>query len=266
MEILHTGVRTLPENALADAHPDEIVGFVARPRVQFSSTEALDGLNDDAYVAASDAFNTWWQAGPGTPIPIADLAIAVHEALRQVEPALSDATEVARIAAITPKLRRAKARARIGDIIAVPARDNAYHFVVLVCRNRFGTAFGLFRGCHPLRIPPADLASAATGVAIYSGEEAIGSGRWRLAGHGAHILDCFPADPEIYHRPQPWFVGIPGIPAIGEFGAAETATGRLRNLTSAEAVDIDLADTYEQVYLPEQFEQALARIITRLGR
>jgi hypothetical protein len=260
VEILHDGVRTLPDEILVDAHPDEIVGFIERPRVQSSDTEALGDLNDAAYVAASAAFNAWWQAGPGQPITVADLAAVVLEAVRQVGPDLLDAAEVARLTAIAPKLRHAKARARIGDIIAVPTGDHAYHLVVLVCRNSFGTAFGLFRGRHPLRIPPANLAAAATGVAIYSAEDAIKTGRWRIAGHNEQVLGCFPAEPEIYHRPQP---PIPGIPAIGEFGAAETAAGRLRDLTPAEAREIDLAGSYRQTYLPKSFEQALAGLIAR---
>ncbi len=57
-----------PDDALTDAHPDEIVGFVERPRARSRTTKALADLNDGPYVAASRAFNEWWQAGPGVPI------------------------------------------------------------------------------------------------------------------------------------------------------------------------------------------------------
>jgi hypothetical protein len=216
LEILHDGARTLPDDALTDAHPDEVVGFVEHPRVRSRDTGALGDLNDSVYVTASDAFNTWWQAGPGVPIRAAAFATAVLEALRLVGPALLDPAETARLTVITPKLRRAKARAGIGDLIAVPTGDQDYHLVVLVCRNSFGTAFGLVRGRYPLRTPPANLAAAATGIAIYSTEEAIKTGRWRNVGHDGKVLSCFPADPEIYHRPQPPTCGLPPSASSGQ--------------------------------------------------
>ncbi|SBT65651.1 hypothetical protein GA0070622_2652 [Micromonospora sediminicola] len=258
LEILREGARTLPNNALADGHPDEIVGFVVRPRTRARNTDVLGGLNDGPYVAASDAFNHWWQTGAGAPITLVDLAAVVLEALRYVGPALLDSSEVARLTAITPKRRRAKARARIGDIIAVPTDNHHYHLVVLVCRNRFGAAFGLIRGRYPLRNPPAGLTAAATGIVRYCDEEAISTRRWRIVGHDSQQLGWFPADPEIYHRPGPL---LEGLPTVGEFGSGETATGHLRDLTAAEALAIDLAGSYEQVYLHEHFEPALAEFI-----
>jgi hypothetical protein len=258
LEILREGARTLPDDVLADGHPDEIVGFVERPRAGARNTDVLAGLNDGPYVAAAAAFNHWWQTGPGTPITLVDLAAVVHEALRNVGPALLDSSEAARLTAITPKRRRAKARARTGDIIAVPTGNHDYHLVVFVCRNRFGAAFGLIRGRYPLRNPTASLAAAATGIVRYCDEEAISTGRWRIVGHDSQALGCFPADPEIYHRPEP---PIAGLPAVGEFGSGETASGHLRDLTAAEAFAIDLAGSYEQVYLHEHFERTLAEIL-----
>ncbi|WP_328421055.1 hypothetical protein OG470_04485 [Micromonospora sp. NBC_00389] len=262
LEILREGARTLPGDALADGHPDEIVGFVERPRARARNTDVLGDLNDGPYVAASAAFNRWWRAGSGGPVTRVDLAAVVLEALRQVGPALLDSAEAARLTAIAPKLRRAKARARIGDIIAVATGNHDYHLVVLVCRNRFGTAFGLIRGRYPLRNPTAGLTAAATGIVRYCDEEAISTGRWHLVGNDRQLLGYFPADPEIYHRPQPPF---PGLPAVGEFGSGETASGNPRDLTAAEALAIDLTGSYVQVYLHEQFEQALAEIIAPHG-
>lgn len=115
----------------------------------------------------------------------------------------------------------------------------------------------MIRGRYPLRNPAAGLTMAATGIVRYCDEEAISIGRWRIVGHDNQVLGCFPADPEIYHRPQPPF---PGLPTVGEFGSGETASGHLRDLAAAEALAIDLAGSYEQVYPHEQFERALAGI------
>jgi hypothetical protein len=263
LEILYDGARTLPDDALADAHPDEIVGYTERPRVRSRDTDAVGDLNDGAYVAASGAFNRWWQAGPGTPVTAADLGTAVLDALRLAGPVLLGGQDATHLTAIAPKLRRARARARVGDVIAVPTSDHDYHLVVLVCRNRFATAFGLFHGRYPLRTPPVDLAARATAAVRYSSEDAIATRRWRIVSHDEHLLAIFPADPEIYHAPQPPF---PGLPRIGEFGAAETADGQLRDLTSAEARTIDLGGSYQQYYEQGQFERALPELLARHSR
>ncbi|MEJ3748634.1 hypothetical protein WEI85_35805 [Actinomycetes bacterium KLBMP 9797] len=260
LEILPWGVRTLPGEALVDAHPDEIVGFVPRPGARARDTSVVGELNDSPFVLAADAFNDWWQAGSGKPITVADLAEAVLEALRQIGTIVQDPTQLARLTAVTPTLRRAKARARVGDIISVPAGRLDQHLVVILCRNRFGTAFGLIRGRYPLRRPATELDAAATGIAVYCDEHAITSRRWRIVGHDDRLLGRFPTDPEIYHRPQPPF---PGMPPVGEFGSAETASGPLRDLTAAEAHAIDLDGSYQQVYLHDQFEEVIAALIAR---
>jgi len=66
------------------------------------------------------------------------------------------------------------------------------YLVVLGCRNGFGTAFGLIRGRCPQRHPLHDFDTAATGVAVYSEEHGIASGRWRIVGHDDSLLTTFP--------------------------------------------------------------------------
>jgi hypothetical protein len=257
LTILADGVRTMPAGALTDAHPDEIVGLVERPPAADRSTGAVSELNDNAFVVAAAAFGDWAEAGP--PVPLAGLASALLATLREVGPDLRDPADAARLTAVTPELRRARARPRVGDVIAVPPG----HLVVLLCRNRIGTAFGLFRGAFPAQAAPADLRTHATGTAVYSEERAIHSGRWRIVGHDEGLLDAFPGEPEIYHLPLPGTPSIPGLPVIGEFGAAETADGRLRDISEAEARAVDLRGAYRQSYLYELFEMELPRLIAR---
>jgi hypothetical protein len=84
LAILRWGARTLPGGALADAYPDEIVGFDTLPPARNSDAAAVDELNDNAFVLASNAFNDWWRAGTGVPITAAGLGSAILEALHQV--------------------------------------------------------------------------------------------------------------------------------------------------------------------------------------
>lgn len=262
LEVLHHGARTLPDEALSDARPNEIIGFLEHPRARLRTIDAVRDLNDVAFVDASEAFNSWWQEVLGAPMTAAELGASVLGALREGGLSLSGEPAVATIESITPRLKRAKARARVGDIIAVPAGDGSHYLVVVICRNAFGIGFGLLRGRHTLPTQVAHLGATATGVAVYSDAEAIAGGRWRIVGHDDGLLAHFPADPEIYHRPQPPF---PGLPPIGAFGAAETAGGRLRDIDEAEARRVDLLDTYQQSYLSETLAGELPALLARHG-
>ena len=68
----------------------------------------------------------------------------------------------------------------------------------------------------------------------------------------SYMLASFPANPEVYHKPNAW----PGIVDTGEFGAAETGDGKMRFIDADEARDVGLVDgtyrqTYPAVYLQE---------------
>jgi len=263
LDILCYGAQTLPDDALVDAHPDEIVGFAEQPPATSRDTDAVSDLNDNAFSEASSAFNAWWETGTGAPITVAELGAAVLGALQECGPALRDEPDAARLTSVTLKRERAKARARAGDVIAVPAGDDAYHLVVLVFRGRFGTAFGLLRGRYGSPTPPPDLSGAATGVAVYSDDEGIAAGRWPIVGHNDGLLALFPAEPERYHQPQPTF---PGLPPIGPFGAAETLDGRLRDVSEEESRRVGLLeDSFQQTYHSSILGRVLPDLLARPG-
>lgn len=159
-------------------------------------------------------------------------------------------------------VRRARSgRPKVGDIISIPVGKTEYRFAIVVARNRFGMALGLFEGRGPLGRRPApknatliDLLPAGShppikSRPIYTAEAEIKSGRWRIVGHDKTLLDLFSRNPEIYHEADP------DLPEVGPFGAGETADESLRLLSEVEAGEVGLLDgRYTQTRLPSEIE------------
>lgn len=215
----------------------------------------IDDLNDSTFVAAADllAFliENVHATNEGTvslPILVSCTASAVQAANLTLEDVSSSAVESMTIAA-----GRQKKRPAHGDIVAIPARTGGYHLAVVVGRDRFGTAFGLLRGTfNPPRIPKVT-SRALRRKPIYSDDQLIATGVWKVVGHDEELISSFSA-PEIYHRPD---MQIPGV-NLGEFGAAETPLGELRLIGRDEAQEIGLLDgRYRQTYLSEYLQDLL---------
>jgi len=174
------------------------------------------------------------------------------EALRAGRVPLADVEggAVARLAIEAPKK---SVKLTPGDIVAIPAAAGGHHVAVALTRNRFGTALGLFRGtCRLPRIAAA--LKAPLPHPVYTDEQPVKTGVWRVIGHDESLLALFPADPEIYHKPR----RRPGVDDTGEFGAAETADGTLRFIDADEARAVGLAEgTYRQTLLSPLLEKYL---------
>jgi hypothetical protein len=90
--------------------------------------------------------------------------------------------------------------------------------------------------------PSADVLRAPRKHPVHTEESLAKDGTWKVVLHDEALLASFPADPEVFHKPNAW----PGIDT-GEFGAAETAGGPLRMIDEAEAREVGLLDgTYRQ--------------------
>lgn len=77
---------------------------------------------------------------------------------------------------------------------------------------------------------------------VYSDDRLIVNGEWLVVGNDGRLRELFPAEPEIYHRP-----GL--APEVGEFGAAESPDGTLRQIDQEEAEAVGLHDrSYNQAY------------------
>ena len=216
----------------------------------------VDQLNDSVFVIAADLMSeaVAAMARPGGRPSAQAVLRLLHDGLEQAR--ASKLVELPDDSAEHWKIRaprkKARMRTRVGDIVAVPVGPDRYRHVIVVAKNGFGTAAGILDGPGPLH-PTAPL--RRTGLRpVYVGEESIDDGSWPIVGHDEKLLEHFDRDPEIFHRNNP---DLPD-PMIGPFGSGETASGRMRELSEAEANEIGLLDrSYSQVLLPQQLEDFL---------
>ncbi|QFZ21303.1 hypothetical protein [Saccharothrix syringae] len=192
-------------------------------------------LNDHVFEDAREHAAAVVRATDGTP---EQFAAALLQVLRTgaVELADVDPTEVRKLVVSAGKAPRPVP----GDVLAIPVAPHGYRLAVVLTRNQFGTALGLFDGVSPDGRPDARLLAAPGRFPVYTEESLLKDGTWRVVGHDEGLLARFPANPEIYHRPRPGG-------GTGEFGAAETVDGALRLVDEEEARAVGLADnTYRQ--------------------
>jgi hypothetical protein len=195
------------------------------------SPSRVPDLDDDVFAEAGE-----YAHGLGG----AELADFLLAELRGGRIILADVEpdEIGGLTVETPRKRVAKPKP--GDVVAIPAAAGGYRPAVVLARNRFGTALGLFTGISPNG--QVGRLRSAPGQPVYTDESLIKDGTWPVVDHDESLLELFPADPPIYHRPNAW----PGIDT-GEFGAAETADGTMTPISEDEAGELGLTDgTYRQ--------------------
>jgi hypothetical protein len=216
----------------------------------------MSELNDAVFVMASDCLAALAREladQVGRPATALELSNGLLQALQTAEPNLAD-TVATDLKTLTISVTKSARKTKVGDIIAIPAKNGGYHVASVLAKNSFGTALGLYQG--KLARPKAAFARHPVPMRypVYTDEHLIAQGQWRIVGHDEKLPSLFPAEPEIYHRNEPT---IPN-PLIGKFGAAETAAGRLRQLDEKEARDVGLLDgTYHQVLLGEELQNRL---------
>jgi hypothetical protein len=217
--------------ATADGGPSRFTATLAGGKPYRSeSPSRVPDLDDNVFAEASE-----YAHGLDTSRLAASLLAELRGGriiLADVEP-----DEIGGLTVETPKKRVAKPKP--GDVVAIPVAGGYRPAVVLV-RNRFGTALGLFTGVSPNG--QVGRLRGAPGRPVYTDESLIKDGTWPVVDHDESLLELFPADPPIYHRPNAW----PGIDT-GEFGAAETADGTMTPISEDEAREVGLTDgTYRQ--------------------
>jgi hypothetical protein len=265
-EILTWALKGCRDDLLSDVHPARVVALIpkmrrgATTRLGDDAVSAVAELNDNVFVVASDFLSDLAasiKAATGTTPTLGQLCETIVQGLhKDSEELLSDISPID-IVGVTAKVKEGRRIVtRIGDIVAIPAKNGEYSTALILDKNAFGTAYGLFEGTSKPR--PVSLSSHPPVVRhpIYSGDEFVAAGRWRIVGHDEALRSLFPREPEIYHRKQI----IEGGPTIGPYGAGETASGRVRQLSREEAEDLGvLSGEYQQVYTPEELESYLNR-------
>jgi len=202
----------------------------------------IHDLDDHPFVEASEHICVLVErmcAESGAPVTPQQFASAILHVLRSGRIILADVKpeDIRKLTADVTRKRIAKPRP--GDVLAIPAKKGGYHMaVVIVARNRFGTALGLFQGTSAEGRLDVGLRRAPRKDPVYTDTGRIADGTWRIVDHDDSLLVLFPSDPPIYHRPNAW----PGVVDTGEFGAAETADGTLRLIGPDEARVVGLQD------------------------
>lgn len=214
-------------------------------------------LGDRAFVDAGDLLSELARrlaATQGSRPTVSDVAHLLGQGLLRVQPELLEDFDPTELEGLTVQSDQVPKRAEVGDILAIPARDGRHFLAVVLDRNTFGTALGLFEGTHPARAISAAEHPPVVDRPVYVGEEAVASGRWRVVGHDDDLVKVFPPKPEIFHRPDPDLLDD----SVGPHGAAETPDRQVRQLSEREAREVGIFDRdFIQIYLGEQLEGRL---------
>jgi hypothetical protein len=264
-EILTWGLRSTRGEVLADVMPAQVAALepVLRSGVHgVGGDEPADvqGLNDASFVLATELFADMADAvrkqHGGAPTLATACEILVQALARCDDDMLSDVApkDVVRIEAERHPDNRGSAP-RIGDVVAIPLRDGSHALAVVLADDVFGVAYGLFRPPAPPRPLSRDAHPPVEPHPVYSSDEPVAGGRWRVVGHDKGLVELFPR-PEIFHRPDP------DEPDVGPHGAAETASGELRALSREEAEAIGVLEPdFRQTWEPDALEEHLSALV-----
>jgi hypothetical protein len=198
------------------------------------------------------------QALTGGAPTLAELCRVLGEALGKCRSGLLADIPPQSIQDITGKMKKAgKVAAKPGDIVAIPSPETGlFYFACVAAKNRFGTAFGFFKGVFPPMTPSQMHRLPALQNVIYSGEQCLASGRWTIVGHDDNLLRRFPSDPELFYRTAP----------NAPFGLGETSAGKIRQLSKEEANRIGLLDnSYRQLYTCDFLEKRLPALLEKVS-
>ncbi len=250
-ELIAWGLRSIPGDLIADLVPAAVVRVEITPRGESPPDGSqVSELNDACFVAAAELVQA--AAADIESAGVAPLTTSVCDRiaaeLRANVHLLGDdpPPTIARVAVIAKKSAK---RTKVGDLVAIPASKGEFYVAVVIAKNRFGVAFGLFEGRHPAA--PVTIAKhpEVRRHPVYSGDPAISSGRWKVIGHDDALRALFPNNPEIFHRAGP---------ATGPHGIGETADGAIRELSEEEERELGLRDgTYDAILLTDELEQYL---------
>ena len=267
-ELLTWGAKSSGGEFFSDAHPADIT--LLKPQLRKGARlletwdardedrSALRDLNDAAYVVASDLVgdvSTAVEEQTGEPPTLRRFCEIIVGGLRLCDEGLLSDVRPSDIVAVKADVKKQKrSSAKVGDIIAVPAKNGEHFIGVVLDKNKFGVAYGFFRGTSRIKPVGARSHPPADRHPVYSSDLHMAGGRWKVIGHDEGLLSLFPSEPELYYRKYP----DDNNPAIGPYGAAENAAGRIRHVSKEEAEEVGLlSGEYRQVRLPEQVESYL---------
>jgi hypothetical protein len=269
LEILCWELKACPEEYLEDVNVFRITAL--RPKMKrggktsgYSVEEDTSGpidssigdLNDNIFVVASDLLSdvmSVFRLDNSRNPNLKELCGILWEGLKSCKDDMLCDINLSQFVGIDAEIRKQKKiLGKVGDLVAIPAKDNKFFVACILAKNCFGTAYGFFDGTYHLKTSRRILALASLRLhPIYSDNEFVSSGRWQIIDHDEELLSRFPLEPEIYHIDQILEEG----PKIGPYGSGETASGIMRDLTKEEAEKIGLlSGKYNQVRTGKKLE------------
>jgi hypothetical protein len=262
LEILGLAVPTSSDHLEGFAPPVRFTAVLKGNKKHKGGATRVGELNDAAFVEASDlmAFLAEGRSAAASgPVSLAVLGEAVLDVLRWGAIRFDD-VDIDAVSRLSVESAKRVAKAKIGDVVAIPIGGSRYRLAVVLSRDRYGTAYGLLEGTPTVpRLPDPARPPAPRGRPVHSDDVLVASGQWIVVGHDDALRSLFPADPEVYHDPK---LVVPGFKLDrGPFGTAEMGgSGAVRKIDEAEAREVGLLDgTYQKVYLGEELTEALAK-------
>ncbi len=168
-----------------------------------------------------------------------------------------DPRDVVKLKAVAE--RRPKVRLARGDIVAIPASNGEYFFVVFLTINT-DHAFGIVEGTHQITPIADDWNPKTLKYAVYSDDRLLREGRWRIVGKCERLCERFPDKPSIYLDAKTHNKVFPNDPS--QYGVILGVRGAARHISRREAKEVGLlSGDYQQSYNGEQFEEYLERKI-----
>ncbi|HEX4225593.1 MAG TPA: GNAT family N-acetyltransferase, partial [Pseudonocardiaceae bacterium] len=200
-ELLEILAWSIPVNALPEPLPLR-ANLKGSKRYRSSAASRVGGLNDNVFEEARDTLRILL-AATGTTVTPEVFADALRQVLNTGQVTTADVAGTD-VDTITPDMRKKRpTKTAVGDLLAIPLGQGGHRLGVVLARNRFGTALGLFAGSSANRGLTAELRSAPGEFPVYTEESLVKNGSWPIVGHEENLLALFPADPEIYHKPGP---------------------------------------------------------------
>ncbi|MFM9555044.1 MULTISPECIES: hypothetical protein [Streptomyces] len=215
-------------------------------------------LSDSMFTDVADILAGLSDEEGGSPVSPSDLADILLSFINDESAKLIDVSG-GDIAQLSASVTKSAVRPDVGDILAIPS-GGIWYAAIVVARNRFGVAFGIFRDAFDSVAAVDPRRSIACKFPVYSDDVQVLNGSWEMVGHDKSLLSSFPDEPEIYHRP------IPGWPGrdFGEFGAAENPAGDIRLIDGDEARAVGISSGgYRQSYSSEFLQQSLDGLVGR---
>jgi len=273
--IVAWGLKSCGDETLLDVKPANISAL--KPKVKKGAgrlvsnpdmdeaESAVEDLNDNVFVLASDLISVLANAIKRVKkqAPALDeICSVIVDGLHQCDEDLMIDMNPAHIIGVKAEIdKRRKIIGQLGDVVAIPAKNGEFFLACILAKNQFGTAYGFFEGTSKPRPISAASHPPALPHPIYSDNVFVASGRWQIIAHDEDLRSLFPAEPEIYHTED---LLDEDNPKIGPYGAGETVSGKLRQLTKNEAEEIGIfSSDYNQVCLAEELEDYLNRTLRR---